>query len=309
MTPSRPPVRPFRGSSSRGPSARPWWRRGLVSAALPLLAAVALTACAPPLRAGGPAVSPTPTPTPAVVAGTNHAAAAQAYAYPAAKVHAWLQQGPSAPDYPTQKIAFLTFDDGPSADATPRVLEALRADNVPATFFVIAGPLGLGRTGPDLLRQEVAAGNAVCIHSFSHDYQYLYPQRQGDAEHILADEAKAMDGIRAAIGPGYTPGCFRYPGGHMSWKGLAGADTGLTDRGLSWIDWNAMTGDSESKKKEPTTPAEAAANVQHDMALVKNPNVVVILMHDAPGKKISTEALPQIVSDLRTAGYTFGVIA
>lgn len=307
MTPSRPSVRP----SSRPPvrSTRPAWRRALVAAALPLLAAGVLTACAPPSRADRSAASPSPTPTPLVVAGTNHNAAAQAYAYPAAKVQGWLRQGSTAPDYPTQKIAFLTFDDGPSADATPQVLDALRANNVPATFFVIAGPLGLGRTGPAQLRQEVEAGNAVCIHSYSHDYQYLYPQRQANVDHILTDEAKALDHIRAALGPDYTPGCFRYPGGHMSWKGLADSDAGLAGRGLSWIDWNAMTGDAESKSKVPSTPEEAAANVRHDMALVKNPNVVVILMHDAPGKKISTEALPLIVSDLRAAGYTFGVIA
>lgn len=279
----------------------------------PLLVAVVsvamvLSACAPPSRERSEP-TPTPTPTPYVVAGTNHNAAAQAYAYPAAKVHDWLEKGKAAADYPQQKIAFLTFDDGPSTDATPLVLDALRANNVPATFFVIAGPPGLGRSGPALVQREVTEGNAVCIHSFSHDYQYLYPQRRGNTDHILTDQAKALDTIRAALGPGYTPGCFRYPGGHMSWKGLADADAGLADRGLSWIDWNAMTGDAEAKKKEPTTPAEAAGNVQKDMALVKNPNVVVILMHDAPGKRISTEALPQIVTDLRTAGYTFGVIA
>jgi peptidoglycan/xylan/chitin deacetylase (PgdA/CDA1 family) len=45
------------------------------------------------------------------------------------------------------------------------------------------------------------------------------------------------------------------------------------------------------------------------MASVKDPNVVVILMHDARGKKVSTEALPQIITDLRAKGYSFGVIS
>ncbi|QGF22787.1 polysaccharide deacetylase family protein [Raineyella fluvialis] len=287
-------------------------RRPALALVLPLLVTAVLAACAPPPgahNANSPALSPTPPPTPHVVAGTNHNTAAQAYAYPAAKVHDWLEKGKNAPDYPQQKIAFLTFDDGPSSDATPAVLDALKANNVPATFFLIAGPLGIGRTGPVLVQRELDEGNAVCIHSFSHDYGYLYPQRVGNTDHILADEARAADIVKGAAGPGYTADCFRYPGGHMSWKGLADSDTQLGARGLSWIDWNAMTGDAEAKKKEPKTPDEAAKNVRDDMALVKNPNVVVILMHDATGKKISTEALPQIVSDLRGAGYSFGVIA
>lgn len=292
--------------------ARPSSRRPITALVRPLsvalvLATLLLSACAPPQR-GRSRADATPTPTPYVVAGTNHAAAAQAYAYPAASVHDWLVNGRSAADYPQQKIAFLTFDDGPSTDATPLVLDALRANNVPATFFVIGGPLGLGRTGPALVQREVSEGNAVCIHSFSHDYHYLYPQRHADAEHVLTDESRALDAMRTALGPGYTPDCFRYPGGHMSWQGLTGADAGLASRGLAWIDWNAMTGDAEAKKNEPTTPDEAAGNVRKDMALLKDPHVVVILMHDAPGKRISVEALPQIVADLRAAGFTFGVI-
>ncbi|SDB80697.1 Peptidoglycan/xylan/chitin deacetylase, PgdA/CDA1 family [Raineyella antarctica] len=278
----------------------------LVLLATVLFATVVLAACAPPSRP--PAPAPSPTPSSAVVAGTDHNAAAQAYAYPAAKVQEWVREGTRAPDLPAQKVAFLTFDDGPSTDATPRVLDALHATGVPATFFIIAGPQGLGRAGAPLLQREMAEGNAVCIHSYSHDYGYLYPRRKADTEHILSDQARALDALRGALGPGYSPDCFRYPGGHMSWTGLAAADAGLTARGLSWIDWNTMTGDAEPRKKEPRTPAEAARNVKTDIAHAGNPPVVVVLMHDAPGKRISTEALPLVVADLRAAGYAFGVI-
>lgn len=284
-------------------------RNRLLTAALPLALAAALTACAPPGSPGRHGAQGAPAPVPSLVQpGTNHAASADAYAYPAAKVHDWLVEGPKAPDYPTQKIAFLTFDDGPSKDATPAVLDALNAGHVPGTFFVIAGPTGLEKAGPAFVQQEVADGNAVCIHSFSHDYEYLYPHRKADVQHILADEQKAAAGLRAALGPQYTPTCFRYPGGHMSWQDMAPADEMLAGQGLSWIDWNTMTGDAEGRRA-PATPAAAASAVEKDIRMAGKPNVVVVLMHDGTGKKISTEALPQIISELRAGGYSFGVIS
>ena len=43
----------------------------------------------------------------------------------------------------------LTFDDGPDPEHTPRLLDALAAASVPATFFVIGGVLAtsLGERG------------------------------------------------------------------------------------------------------------------------------------------------------------------
>lgn len=39
--------------------------------------------------------------------------------------------------YPNEKIAFLTFDDGPNISVTPKVLDILKEENVKASFFVI----------------------------------------------------------------------------------------------------------------------------------------------------------------------------
>ena len=35
------------------------------------------------------------------------------------------------------KVAFLTFDDGPTINATPKILDILKEENVKASFFVI----------------------------------------------------------------------------------------------------------------------------------------------------------------------------
>lgn len=50
--------------------------------------------------------------------------------------------------------------------------------------------------------------------------------------------------MKQALGPDFNTHLWRYPGGHFSWKGLTGADTGLVRLGLDWIHWNAAVGDA-----------------------------------------------------------------
>lgn len=65
------------------------------------------------------------------------------------------------------------------------------------------------------------------------------------------------------------------------------------------VDWNALTGDAETR--EPT--------IEYEMEKIKetvaNKNSVVILMHDTQAKEVTAEALPQIISYLRENGYEF----
>ncbi len=286
----------------------------------PALVAVGLLAsCAPPSPADpidrdGPdlptvTASPSPTPDPyALVPGTNHNARAASYAYPAAKVRRWLVDGPEATDYPSKKIAFLTFDDGPSDTTTPQDLDILREKGVPASFFYIAGR-SLADTDPAVPRRTIAEGHAVCVHSYSHNYHLLYPGRYADPVAIEKDREKAMKGIRAVLGPEYDTGCFRYPGGHMSWRGMAKADKVLDKHGVSWIDWNVITGDAEPPGRAPTTPEGAVKEVDETLAMAGRPNVVVVLMHDAEGMTLSTRALPQVIDHLEADGYGFGIIS
>src|SRR5437763_934557 len=64
-----------------------------------------------------------------------------------------------------QKLLARTFDDGPSADVTPRILKTLAEHKAHATFFVLGRQV---KQNPDLLRQIVAAGHSVGNHSYSH---------------------------------------------------------------------------------------------------------------------------------------------
>lgn len=69
------------------------------------------------------------------------------------------------------KVVYLTFDDGPSA-TTESVLDTLKAEGVPATFFVMAADNN--EEYLPLLQRTVQEGHLIALHTCSHDYKSIY---------------------------------------------------------------------------------------------------------------------------------------
>lgn len=250
----------------------------------------------PPTTA--PATSTTPSAT-ATPASANHIAAATPYTVPAATVHQWL----AARSGPPNKTVFLTYDDGPSRTMTPPLLDTLAQAGVHATFFMVGYRM---EQNPALVQRAFAEGHAICLHSYSHDYKYLYPGRVGNAERIAADYDQALAVGRRILGPGYVSPGFRYPGGHMSWTGLEAADAALAARGVSWIDWNCMTGDAE---KHPTKTGDQGVDmVVATLAASKNSQAAVVLSHDGGNAQVTLQSLPRLARFFHDSGFGFGII-
>jgi peptidoglycan/xylan/chitin deacetylase (PgdA/CDA1 family) len=299
------------GSHAKAPSTS-WSPSAEPSTSSPATTEPGTSSLAEPIEPASPAPSEqpgtatpantTPEPSPEVVAasvtGTNHIASANAYAVPAATVHTWL----TTRNRPATKTAFLTFDDGPSV-MTPLVLDSLKTLGVPATFFVIGRYLELN---PAITQRAMAEGHAICLHSYSHDYAYLYPGRVGSVVNIATDYDHALSVAMRVLGPTYTPSGYRYPGGHMSWSGLGDADIALAQRGVSWIDWNCMSGDAD--RKPPANPDGAIANLTATFTAAGSPSAAVMLNHDSHGKDVTLATLPRFVQFFRDRGYGFGVI-
>src|SRR5262249_35135806 len=66
---------------------------------------------------------------------------------------------------PQQREVALTFDDGPDPEYTPRVLDILRRERVPAAFFVVGSR---AEAYPDLIRRIYAEGHVLGNHTYSH---------------------------------------------------------------------------------------------------------------------------------------------
>ncbi|WP_374944436.1 polysaccharide deacetylase family protein [Sphingomonas sp.] len=189
----------------------------------------------------------------------------------------------------------LTFDDGPDAEWTPRILDILKRTRTPATFFII-GENAL--TEHALLRRMVDEGHEVGNHTYTHPNLATVSPRQvkyelnttqrlfqaftgrslrlfrapyfGDAEPTTADEivpaleAQARGYI--SVGLHVDPDDWKRPGVQA-----------IVDRTIAGV----RAGDPERSGN-------------------------VVLLHDAGGNRAQTvAALPVIIARLRAMGYRF----
>jgi peptidoglycan/xylan/chitin deacetylase (PgdA/CDA1 family) len=213
-----------------------------------------------------------------------------------------IQKGIALPVYAAlkkggkDKIAFLTFDDGPSP-VTNRVLATLAKNGIKATFFVVGS---MAQEYPALLKQEFAAGHAIANHSFTHDYPKVYKTPWTMVSEIVRTEQV----IEKAVGSTFRTRIFRFPGGFMGKRSVFHGGKGryaaaLKDCGMEFIDWNV---DSEDASGRTYTSAQLASHVLNQSA---GQNRIVVLMHDAGSKERSAAALPAIIAGLKKRGYVF----
>lgn len=191
------------------------------------------------------------------------------------------------------KVCYLTFDDGPSAN-TLNILDILKKENVPATFFVIHS------SHKDYLKKIADGGHAIGLHTYSHDYAKIYQSDQAYYE----DLQKISDEVESVVG--YAPKIMRFPGGASNTiskkynKGIMSRITqGVEDRGYVYFDWNCNSGDAD-KNNVP-----ASSLVESVKKSAGSQRVLNLLMHDSPAKSTTVQALPQIISYLKSQGYRF----
>ncbi|MBM7636566.1 polysaccharide deacetylase family protein [Streptococcus saliviloxodontae] len=234
--------------------------------------------------------------------GTNHNYHADKYAYSASEIRSYMD-GSATTD---QKIVFLTFDDGPDTTITPQVLDVLAQYQVPATFFLVGNNIS-DSTKP-IIERQIAEGHAIAVHSMSHNFSLLYPNRIGNTDQIIYEVTEAQKLLKACLGDDFQTNVFRYPGGHMSWSGLEAADSQLNDLGVTWMDWNTLAGDAEPLSKRPTTSEAMMQYIQSSTQYFPDTPIKVLLMHDIVGKELTLQTLPQIIQYYKDLGYSFGVL-
>jgi peptidoglycan/xylan/chitin deacetylase (PgdA/CDA1 family) len=198
-----------------------------------------------------------------------------------------------------EKQVFLTFDDGPSSNVTPQILDILDKYNVPATFFVLGSRVELY---PDLLKREFNSGHYIANHGYSHVYSTIYSSVQ-----TVIDEYNTTEtAIQNALGlSDYHSNLFRFPGGssggvYDSLKSQAKSYLNNT-MGVATTNWNCLTGDAEGGKR---TKDQLLSRL-YETADEASHNTLVILMHDAGDKQTTADALPEIIEHYQSLGYTF----
>jgi len=198
------------------------------------------------------------------------------------------------------KVAYLTFDDGPS-NLTPELLSTLESCNVHATFFVV----GLqAKQYPDTLKQMVSDGDVIGVHSWTHKYSYIYKNTQNFLDDFdkLDDYIKQETGVAPNICrfPGGTNNtvCFSYNKNHIM-KSIVPL---VENMGFTYYDWNVSSGESN------TNPPSKENIISSVVSQCKGKNIAVILFHDAYHQSY-VDAIPEIVSELSSMGFTFDTLS
>ncbi|MGP1574493.1 polysaccharide deacetylase family protein [Selenomonas sp.] len=197
--------------------------------------------------------------------------------------------------YTMPNVAYLTFDDGPDAKNTPRILDILKERGIHATFYVVGN---MAEAHPDVLKRIFAEGHAIGNHSYSHNYSILYPNKENFLEEIIHTDEIIYNIL------GVRPLIVRAPGGAASMFS-SGYDAMLKENGYVNHDWNVSnedaTGNNVSVQKLLGSVSYTCANRPKDRG-------AIVLMHGKEGKETTVEALPAIIDMLQGAGFTFGVI-
>lgn len=193
-----------------------------------------------------------------------------------------------------EKIAYLTFDDGPSL-VTPKILDILSKENVKASFFVIGKSV---EAHPEIVKRAYEEGHYIANHTYSHNNSILYKSSES-----FASEVKKTDlAIGKAIGvEDYSSLIFRFPNGFMSPQYKAKKKEAaliLSQMNYAYIDWNCLNNDSVKKY----TSSQLLNNLKQSS---KNKDTLVILMHDTKDVSNSSLALEDSIEYLKSEGYSF----
>lgn len=180
-----------------------------------------------------------------------------------------------------QKAVYLTFDEGYENGYTPKILDILKEQKVPAAFFITGHYL---KSQPELVKRMVAEGHIVGNHTVNHPSLPDLSKEQIKKEvDQLAEDFFKLTGHKMAY--------LRPPKGEYSERTLAETrEMGYYNIfwSLALVDWVPMPGGAE----------EAYQSVMNNLH-----NGAIILLHAV--SRDNTEALERILKDTKAQGYTF----
>jgi peptidoglycan/xylan/chitin deacetylase (PgdA/CDA1 family) len=193
-----------------------------------------------------------------------------------------------------KKIAFLTFDDGPSSTNTPKILDTLEHYNIKATFFIIGYE---AEKNKEVLVKIKNDGQAIGNHTYSHKYSKIY----SSVSSFIVDIKKADTVFKQILGEDFKTRICRFPGGSFGESNKPYIEA-LNREGYVDINWNTIIGDADGINIEKDKLiAKLKATAKHQSHLV-------VLMHDSPSKSTTVEALPEIIEYLKGEGYEFATL-
>lgn len=208
-------------------------------------------------------------------AGAGLAAGAFAYAslWPGSRIFGASLTAPARPG----ELA-LTFDDGPNATWTPRLLEVLAQHDVRATFFMLGNRAA---AQPELVRRIAAAGHTIGNHSWSH------PNLSRTNAALVRDQLKSTsDALQQILGAKVK--FFRPPYGARRPAVFRIA----RELGLAPVLWNAMTSDWS----DPSAERIAEQLMKKIDGLERRGRAANIVLHDGGHRDAAANRAPSVTA-------------
>src|SRR5580704_14352935 len=216
-----------------------------------------------------PGASPSPSPTPASSPEASTGASTPA---------TWFSVNVDGP------YLAMTFDDGPSPETTPRLLDILKQRNIKATFFMIGQN---AERNPEIVKRILAEGHEIGNHS------WIHPQFAKLSDDRVSEEiTKTQNAIKSAAG--YTPTLLRPPYGSITARQKEWIESQF---GLSVILWSV----------DPFDWKRPGASVIQQRILAGARPGAIILSHDI--HKQTVDSMPATLDALAAKGYKFVTVS
>lgn len=187
------------------------------------------------------------------------------------------------------KVVALTFDGGADARGAQRIVDILRSQGVPASFFVTGT---FAKANPALIRTLAAIG-PVGNHSWDHPH---FPALSDGL--VRSQLSRTRDQI-AASGGGESRPLFRFPFGESSPHTLALVNA----EGYLAVGWTV-----DSLGWQGTSGGQSVTKVVDRVVAARSPGEIVLMHlggHPSDNSTLDADALPTIITRLRAAGYSF----
>lgn len=186
----------------------------------------------------------------------------------------------------TGKAVYLTFDDGPIPEVTPKVLAILDRYHIKATFFMVGENID---KHPDIFAQVVQAGHAIGNHTYNHLKGWCTPFHQ-----YMANVAQWENAVnRQSIVPRQSSNrqLFRPPYG----KATLRQRIALHRLGYRLIYWDILTRDYEATR----TPQAMLEQIQRET----RPGSIINFHDSLKSNERMLTVLPQAIEWLQQQGY------
>jgi peptidoglycan/xylan/chitin deacetylase (PgdA/CDA1 family) len=195
-------------------------------------------------------------------------------------------------DIKNSKLAYLTFDDGPTYIVTNALLDMLKKENVKATFFVVGKEI---EGKESILKRIYDEGHSIGLHTYSHSFKKIYKSTEAFIDE-MARTANKVEEVTGSI-----PRIIRFPGGSSKHLTASTLEE-IHKSNFKIYDWNVNLCDGINPN------LSISELIKNSQTIKGNKNVAIMLMHCNSNNKNTIKALPEIIKYYLDLGYEFKTI-